>query len=102
MDGPAGAGKSTVARLVAEALELKLLDTGAMYRCVALACSRGGLGVADVDDVVALCETLNIDFGSRGEVLMNGADVSTSTVFVSHSSFSAVLIFVEKKHLQIL
>jgi cytidylate kinase len=91
MDGPAGAGKSTVARLVAEALELKLLDTGAMYRCVALACSRAGLAVADVDEVVALCETLNIDFGTHGEVLMNGSDVSTDIRLPEISDLASAL-----------
>jgi cytidylate kinase len=51
IDGPAGAGKSTVARAVARALGLTYLDSGAMYRCVALAALREG---ADLDDGAAL------------------------------------------------
>lgn len=42
IDGPAGAGKSTVARSLAEALEFTYLDSGAMYRCVALTCLEWG------------------------------------------------------------
>lgn len=47
IDGPAGAGKSTVARMVAAATGLPFLDTGAMYRCVALAMVRGGIEPTD-------------------------------------------------------
>ncbi len=75
IDGPAGAGKSTVARAVADALGLTYLDSGAMYRCVALAALRAGV---DVDDPVAagrLAGELRIEFaGDR--VLLDGADVS--------------------------
>jgi cytidylate kinase len=65
IDGPAGAGKSTVARAVAEALGFTYLDTGAMYRAVALASLRG------LDEV----EALDIQFDG-GLVLLNGEDVS--------------------------
>jgi CMP/dCMP kinase len=53
IDGPAGAGKSTVAHGVADALGFTYLDSGAMYRCVALAALREGI---DVDDGEALGE----------------------------------------------
>jgi cytidylate kinase len=62
IDGPAGAGKSTVARAVASALGFTYLDTGAMYRAVALARLRGE-------------ERTDIDFAD-GRVLLNGEDVS--------------------------
>jgi cytidylate kinase len=62
IDGPAGAGKSTVARAVADALGFTYLDTGAMYRAVALARIRGE-------------EAGDIDF-DEGRVLLNGRDVS--------------------------
>ncbi len=51
IDGPAGAGKSTVARGVADALGITYLDSGAMYRCVALAVLRAGV---DPDDAAAV------------------------------------------------
>ncbi len=68
IDGPAGAGKSTVAREVAERLGYTYLDTGAMYRCVALAISeRGG-------DPATVAEEIEIELGDR--VLLDGRDVT--------------------------
>ncbi len=66
IDGPAGAGKSTVARLVAERLGFTYLDTGAMYRCAALASLRGAETPGEVE----------VDFAADGEVLLGGEDVS--------------------------
>lgn len=53
LDGPAGAGKSTVARLVAQALGFALVDTGALYRSVALAAQRAGVPWSDAEAVAA-------------------------------------------------
>jgi cytidylate kinase len=75
IDGPAGAGKSTVARGVAEALGLTYLDSGAMYRCVALAALREGLDPDDGTTLGELARGLEIGFDS-GAVLLDGADVS--------------------------
>ena len=68
IDGPAGAGKSTVARAVAAALGFTYLDTGAMYRCVALASLRSSTPAAE------LAPELKISLGER--VLLDGEDVS--------------------------
>jgi len=68
IDGPAGAGKSTVARAVARALGFTYLDTGAMYRCVGLAAARRGVAPADVAGAIA------IELGER--VLLDGEDVT--------------------------
>ena len=69
IDGPAGAGKSTVARGVAERLGFTYLDSGAMYRAAALAAmGRGNRTTAEV------ARTLNIELGDR--VLVNGTDVT--------------------------
>ena len=75
IDGPAGAGKSTVARRVAERLGWRLLDTGAMYRSVALAAVRAGVDLKSDDALGALVETLTVDL-PPGKVLLNGEDVS--------------------------
>jgi cytidylate kinase len=75
IDGPAGAGKSTVARAVARALGITYLDSGAMYRCVALAALRAG---ASLDDGVALgrlVRGLEIALAD-GRVSLDGEDVS--------------------------
>ncbi|MHB8635011.1 MAG: (d)CMP kinase [Fimbriimonadaceae bacterium] len=78
IDGPAGAGKSTVAKALARALELRYLDTGAMYRALALKAKRIGLGPLDGDDVAALGPATRIDFepGDPQRVLLDGEDVT--------------------------
>ena len=75
IDGPAGAGKSTVARGVAGELGFTYLDSGAMYRCVALAALQGGADLDDGEVVGALAEGLEIEFDGR-RVLLDGEDVS--------------------------
>jgi cytidylate kinase len=75
IDGPAGAGKSTVARGVAGELGFTYLDSGAMYRCVALAALQGGADRDDGEAVGALAEGLEIGFDGR-RVLLDGDDVS--------------------------
>ena len=70
IDGPAGAGKSTVARAVAERLGFTYLDTGAMYRCVGLAATRSD------DPPGELAERIEIELGDR--VLLDGEDVTTT------------------------
>jgi CMP/dCMP kinase len=70
IDGPAGSGKSTVARGVADALGFTYLDSGAMYRCVALAARERGLTPAQV------APTLHIELGERPT--LDGRDVSDS------------------------
>jgi CMP/dCMP kinase len=67
IDGPAGAGKSTVARAVAAALGFTYLDTGAMYRAVALASLRGH----------GLPQHAEIGFGASGNIELEGEDVET-------------------------
>ncbi len=76
IDGPAGSGKSTIGRAVAERLGLEYLDTGAMYRSVAFACLGRGIDPADADAVAALAPTLTIIISS--EVLVDGEDATTA------------------------
>ena len=75
IDGPAGAGKSTVARGLAAELGITYLDSGAMYRCVALALSRDGADPDDPDEAARIADDLEITF-DRDRVLLNGEDVS--------------------------
>ena len=79
IDGPSGAGKSTLTRLLAQRLGYIHIDTGAMYRTLALAVSRSGLPLDDEAAVAALCGGIEIRFrrddgGYR--VIANGEDVS--------------------------
>jgi CMP/dCMP kinase len=74
IDGPAGAGKSTVARAVAGEIGFTYLDSGAMYRCVALAALHGRADLDDGEAIGALAEGLEIDFDGQ-RVLLGGEDV---------------------------
>jgi cytidylate kinase len=75
IDGPAGAGKSTVARALADRLGFRFLDTGAMYRAVALAAVKRRLGWEDPGALAELAKTIDISF-DQGGVLLDGEDVS--------------------------
>lgn len=78
IDGPAGAGKSTVAKLLARHLGLRYLDTGAMYRCVALKLAREGVGADDPAAAQRTAERVSIEFrpGNPQRVLCDGEDVT--------------------------
>ena len=77
IDGPAGAGKSTVARAVAGALGFDYLDTGAMYRAVALAALEREISPEDSSALVSVAESIQIEL--RGEqVMLDGRDVSAA------------------------
>jgi len=80
IDGPSGSGKGTISRAVANALQWHLLDSGALYRLVALAAHRAGVGLDDASALAPLALRLDIRFGSgpQGEerVWLDGADVT--------------------------
>jgi len=75
IDGPAGAGKSTIARALAQRLGVAYLDTGAMYRAVTCAALRSGVDPADESAVVALASRSMIEVG-RDSVTVDGHDVT--------------------------
>ncbi|WP_010587160.1 (d)CMP kinase [Schlesneria paludicola] len=75
IDGPAGTGKSTVARILAERLGFEFLNTGAMYRAVAYACLQRQVELANTTAVGDLAGTLEILF-SNNHLLLNGLDVT--------------------------
>src|ERR1044072_10024874 len=75
IDGPAGAGKSTVARAVAAALGFTYLDSGAMYRCVALAGLDSGADLDDAEETGELAGSLRIELDDE-RVGLDGRDVS--------------------------
>ncbi|HEX2294608.1 MAG TPA: (d)CMP kinase [Actinomycetota bacterium] len=75
IDGPAGAGKSTVARRVADALGWRYVDSGAMYRAIALAVLRGGAAAGDEEAVGVIAEKAEVTLDG-GRVRLDGEDVS--------------------------
>ncbi|HEY1466528.1 MAG TPA: (d)CMP kinase [Acidimicrobiales bacterium] len=74
IDGPAGAGKSTVSRAVAEALGLDRLDTGAMYRAVAWAALLRQVDLDDDQALADLAESIHLEVGER--VVVDGTDIT--------------------------
>jgi len=76
IDGPAGAGKSTIARGVAERLRYVYIDTGAMYRAVALWASRTQTGSSDAHKLEQLAISADIELLPLGRVRLNGEDVT--------------------------
>lgn len=81
VDGPGGAGKGTVCRAVAMKLGWHLLDSGALYRLVALAAADRGIDLADEAAVADVAAGLSVEFGSAGDderVLLDGVDVTAA------------------------
>jgi cytidylate kinase len=80
IDGPSGAGKGTVAHLLARTLGWHLLDSGSLYRVTAFACTHDGVGLEDEDKVVEVARHLDVRFqqDETGEVLVFYRDVDAS------------------------
>jgi cytidylate kinase len=79
IDGPSGAGKSTLGKMLAKKLNLLYLDTGAMYRAVALAVTRAGVPFRDIDRIADIAENSEIDLVGEPDamkVMLDGEDVS--------------------------
>lgn len=80
IDGPSGSGKGTIARRVAGALGYHLLDSGALYRLVALAGARQGVAPDDAEGHAAVARGLDVAFGMDGQgdeqILLSGGDVT--------------------------
>lgn len=81
IDGPAGAGKSTVSKRLTSLLGYRLLDTGALYRSVALTAKRQGVSYADAAALAAIASGLDINFqldGMTNRVFLSGEEVSAA------------------------
>lgn len=76
IDGPAAAGKSTVAKLVAKDLGFTYIDTGAMYRAVTVYCIRNGIDCQNVEEVNKVISNIEIELLPDHKVLLNGEDVT--------------------------
>lgn len=76
IDGPAGSGKGTITKLVAEKCNLIYIDTGATYRCLALACIKNKIDYKEENKVIDLLKKINIDFDVNGHTFLNDEDVS--------------------------
>ncbi len=99
IDGPAGAGKSTIAKCVAKALGRDYIDTGAMYRAIALKIIKTGTDYSDAKALDALLASTDVDF-SKGSIFLDGENVDgfirTAEVSAMASKSSAVPAVREK------
>ncbi len=77
IDGPAGSGKSTVARRLAESIGVEYLDTGAMYRAVAFAALRQGIDPDHGAGVTAVAQEMTLEISGDGTVTVDGIDATT-------------------------
>ena len=76
IDGPAGAGKGTITKLVGEKLNLVNVDTGATFRCVALNMLKENVGIDEEEKIKAILEKINIEMYPDGKIFLNGEDVT--------------------------
>lgn len=77
IDGPAGSGKGTVAKLIADKFNLVYVDTGATYRCLALKALRNNIEVSDKEKLIELARDINIELTQDGKVYLDGEDVTS-------------------------
>ncbi len=97
IDGPAGAGKSTIAKVLAKELELIYVDTGALYRSIGYYTTQKGIALEDVDGIVAALDHLKVELryvDGVQRVFVNGEDVSdfirTPAISMAASAVSAI------------
>jgi cytidylate kinase len=76
IDGPAGSGKGTIAKIISERCNLVNIDTGATYRCVALKALNNGLTVDNKKEIIELSKNIDIKFTQDGKVFLDGKEVT--------------------------
>lgn len=103
IDGPAGAGKSTIAKTIAKKLEFIYVDTGAMYRAMALYFIRNGLDASDKEAIEGACKDVSVEIvfeNGEQQVLLNGENVTgflRTEAVGNMASFSSVYPAVRQK-----
>lgn len=79
IDGPAGSGKGAIAKMIDERLNFTRIDTGAMYRCIALKMLRNGIGLNDINEIKKILESTKVELIKKDKelyVFLDGEDVS--------------------------
>ncbi len=96
IDGPAGTGKGTISKLIAERLNYTYIDTGAMYRAITVKILKNKIALDDLDSIEHLLNTTTIDFDEKQKIILDGVDVSdeirTQVVNENVSPISAIKI----------
>ena len=79
LDGPSGSGKGTVGRLLARVLNFNYLDSGLLYRAVAILVIEKGIALSDVSNIEEIARNMNLEFSSENnKIFLDGIDVSNS------------------------
>ena len=94
IDGPAGSGKSTVARLIASRLNFKYIETGSMYRAVAWKAQQTGIDPQDTERVAEVARNIAIEFqlgGDRQKVMVDGKDLTPVLKSETIGSLAAIV-----------
>ena len=78
IDGPSGTGKGTITALVAERLQWHLLDSGALYRIVAVGCEKKSISLSNINEICEFAKVMSVTFGSEfaGSIVLNGQEIS--------------------------
>lgn len=91
IDGPSGVGKSTVARSLADKLGFRYINTGAMYRALALAADEAGVNVADNESMKGFCASVRLDFDkAKNAIIINNRDFSAGIKTQKAGSLASV------------
>ncbi len=88
IDGPAGSGKGTIAKLISKKLKLNYLDSGSIYRVIALACIKNKLRSDQVEKLVSLIKEINMKFDNE-EIMLNGEIITEQIRNSEISKFSS-------------
>ncbi len=103
IDGPAGSGKGTVTKIIAEKMNLQYIDTGAMYRCVALKMLEEKVSLEEKEKIKQILDNIEIDLKGTA-VFLNGKEVTKEIRSVEVSNFSSpvsTISFVREKMVEL-
>ena len=102
IDGPAGSGKGSITKIIAEKMKLSCIDTGAMYRCVTLDIIRKNIDMTDLESVKSLLEEINIELNEKeGKVFLNGEDVTSEIRSVEVSKKVSIVSAIKEVRLKL-
>ena len=87
VDGPAGAGKSTIAKLIAEKLNINYIDTGAMYRAITYKCLQNNIDINNEEEVIKIAKDCEIDFKDNNKVIFETQFKAVEPLFEGDQKF---------------
>lgn len=76
IDGPAGSGKGTIAKIIAEKCNLLYIDTGVTYRCITLKMLENNIDIKEEDEIIEIAKNIDIKFTKEGKTFLDGIDVT--------------------------